>query len=154
LAATFAELPSTSHLRLNPGLQCRAGATSSSRSILVEGELARRRGRIVIAPRVLEEFLHVVTDTRRFEEPFTMKAAIAFAESILATRDVVRLAQQASAAPRMLELLSQHRLGRKRILDTALAATLEAGGVRRLATFNGADFAVFDFLEIVDPRRD
>lgn len=121
--------------------------------VLVERELARRRGRIVVAPRVVEEFLHVVTDSRRFEAPFSMKAAIAFAESILATRDVLCLAQQASAPARMLELVSQHGLGRKRILDTALAATLEAGGVRRLATFNGADFAVFDSLEIVDPRR-
>lgn len=41
--------------------------------------------------------------------------------------------------------------GRKRILDTALAATLEAAGVSRLATLNGRDSQVFGFLEIVDP---
>ena len=43
-------------------------------------------------------------------------------------------------------------LGRKRILDTAFAATLEAAGVQRLATFNARDFAVFPFLEVVSLR--
>ena len=38
---------------------------------------------------------------------------------------------------------------RKRVLDTALAATLESAGIRRLATFNGADYAAFPFLEVV-----
>jgi predicted nucleic acid-binding protein len=120
--------------------------------VLVEGELARRRGRVVLSPRVIEEFLHIATDPNRFEEPFSMPAAIAFVQSTLATRDVLCIAEQASVPSRTLELLSQNKLGRKRILDTALAATLEAAGVRRLATFNESDFKVFDFIEIVDPR--
>ena len=37
------------------------------------------------------------------------------------------------------------------VLDLALAATLECAGVSRLATFNGRDFAVFDFLEVIEP---
>lgn len=48
-------------------------------------------------------------------------------------------------------LLREHRLGRKRILDTALAAALEAGGVRRLATYNVRDYQCFPFLEPVSP---
>jgi predicted nucleic acid-binding protein len=47
--------------------------------------------------------------------------------------------------------MQRHFLGRKRILDTALAATLEAARIRRLATFNGRDFEVFGFLEVVEP---
>lgn len=54
---------------------------------------------------------------------------------------------------RTLEFLDSLSLGRKRILDTALAATLELAGVRRLATFNRKDFEVFPFLELVSPRR-
>ena len=42
------------------------------------------------------------------------------------------------------------RLVRKRILDTALAATLESAKVRRLATLNPGDFKAFPFLEIVE----
>lgn len=121
--------------------------------ILVERELARRRGRVVLTPRVMEEFLHVATDRRRFEQPFSMKAAIDYMQELLAVRDVLCIAEQAAVPARMLDLMSSFELGRRRILDTALAATLEAAGVRRLATFNGADFKVFDFIEIVDPRR-
>jgi predicted nucleic acid-binding protein len=50
-----------------------------------------------------------------------------------------------------MELMSVHGLGRKRILDTVLAATLETAHVRRLATLNARDFALFDFIEVVDP---
>ncbi len=49
---------------------------------------------------------------------------------------------------RTLELLERLRLGRKRILDTALAATLQLAGVDRLATFNAPDFRRFDFLQL------
>lgn len=55
-----------------------------------------------------------------------------------------------NTALRTLELLELHGLGRKRILDTALAATLEEAGVRRLATGNGREYRRFDFLEIID----
>jgi predicted nucleic acid-binding protein len=45
----------------------------------------------------------------------------------------------------------RHRLGRKRLLDTMLAAILESAGIDRLATFNGDDYAVFPFLDVVEP---
>lgn len=38
-----------------------------------------------------------------------------------------------------------------RALDTSLAATLESCGVSKLATFNGRDFGVFSFIEVVEP---
>ena len=47
--------------------------------------------------------------------------------------------------------MRQFNLGRKRILDTQLAAILHRNGVRRLLTSNPADFAVFAVLEIVTP---
>ncbi|MFY9826832.1 MAG: hypothetical protein WAM82_36090 [Thermoanaerobaculia bacterium] len=55
--------------------------------------------------------------------------------------------------PRTLELMADLQLGRKRILDTALAATLELAGIRRLATFNPSDFKIFKFLEIISTPR-
>jgi hypothetical protein len=39
--------------------------------------------------------------------------------------------------------MEEFRLDRKRILDTYLAATYYERGVRKLATANTADFAVF-----------
>jgi predicted nucleic acid-binding protein len=120
--------------------------------VLVEGELARRQGKVMLAPRVVEEFLHVATDKRRFETPFTMARAIEYAGTLVRARDVVCMEPPRSVLLRTLELLEQHRLGRRHILEAALAATLEAAGVRRLATFNATDFACFEFIETVDPR--
>ena len=51
----------------------------------------------------------------------------------------------------MLRWMRQFNLGRKRILDTYLAAVLHTAGVRRLLTSNPTDFAVFGALETVVP---
>ena len=52
---------------------------------------------------------------------------------------------------RTASLLREFRLGRKRILDTALAATLESAGIRKLVTSNAGDYSCFTFLTIVPP---
>jgi hypothetical protein len=47
--------------------------------------------------------------------------------------------------------LRQFALGRKRILDTHLAAVLHGAGVQRLLTSNPDDFAVFGVFELIKP---
>lgn len=118
---------------------------------LVESELAQHGGRVALAPQVCWEFLHVVTDERRFERPCTMDQATALLRALWNARETQRLPPSGEVVPRVLELLTEHRLGRKRILDTALAATLEAAGIRRLATYNVRDYACFSFLDPVRP---
>jgi len=44
--------------------------------------------------------------------------------------------------------MEEFRLGRKRILDTYLAATYHERGIRRLATGNAADFALFKVFDL------
>lgn len=117
----------------------------------VKGELRRPGGAIALVPQTLHEVLHVATDPRRFERPLPMKEALQLVRSLWEAREVVRVQPAPHVPLRTLELMERHRLGRKRILDTALAATLEGAGVRRLATFNGDDFRVFPFLEVVEP---
>ena len=118
---------------------------------LVESEVRRRRGMIGITPQVIREFLHVCTDGRRFEHPLTMADALDQARSLWFARDVSRIVPGPRVLARTLELLDKLALGRKRILDTALAATLETAGVKRLATFNGEDFKIFPFLQVLRP---
>jgi len=119
---------------------------------LVAKEVRRPNGTLGLVPQVLNEFLHIGTDPRRFEHPFSMEQAIARARALWDAVEVVRILPGPAVPHRTLELLSRLALGRKRILDTALAATLEAAGIRRLATFNRDDYAVFPFLEVVTPR--
>lgn len=44
--------------------------------------------------------------------------------------------------------MREHRLGRKRLLDTLLAASYHRAGVRRIATTDWRDFAVYGVFEI------
>lgn len=49
--------------------------------------------------------------------------------------------------------LKRYRLGRKRLLDTMLAATLKSSGVKRIVTNNERDFKELDGLELVAFRE-
>jgi hypothetical protein len=44
----------------------------------------------------------------------------------------------------------EHRLGRKRLLETQLAAALHEAGVHRIITQNRRDFEVYGVFEIED----
>jgi len=116
---------------------------------LIETEVRERKSRLGITPQVLFEFAHVSTDPRRFENPLPMDRAIDLTRTIWDAEETVRLVPGPTVVHRALDLIAGLRLGRKRILDTVLAATLEGAGVRRLATLNERDFEGFAFLEIV-----
>lgn len=116
---------------------------------LIERELADGETRLGLTAQVLFELVHVVTDPRRFETPLSMDEAVDLVRELWQSSDADRIAAPPRVLPRTLELLQEHRLGRKRILDTALAATLETAGIRRLATWNPGDYTVFGFLETV-----
>lgn len=116
---------------------------------LIEAELADGETRLGLTAQVLFELIHVVTDPRRFETPLSVDEAVDLVRELWQSPDTDRIAAPPRVLPRTLELLQEHRLGRKRILDTALAATLETAGVRRLATWNPGDYRVFGFLETV-----
>src|SRR5262249_29827486 len=78
---------------------------------------------LALAPQVLAEFIHVVTDSRRFSNPLPMPDAIRLAEEWWTARDVNHVVPDDRAARQFLTWLRQHALGRKRLLDTLLAAT-------------------------------
>lgn len=118
---------------------------------LLEETLRARGGLLGLTPQVLQEFLHIVTDARRFERPMDMATALNRTHALWMAEETMRILPTAEVVPRTVELMSRFRLGRKRILDTALAATLEMAGVHKLATFNPSDFEIFPFLELVPP---
>jgi predicted nucleic acid-binding protein len=117
---------------------------------LFQEETQRQEKLLGVAPQILQEFLHVASDPRRFENPLPFQEAIRVARSLWNAREVARIVPSLDVLPRTLDLMAEFDLGRKRILDTAFAATLEAAGVRRLATFNPGDFAIFPFLDLVE----
>lgn len=114
-------------------------------------QLSAQGVRLVLTPLVLHELVHVISDPRRFEPPVPMSEAVAVAREYLGRSNVECLSLDEPAVLLALDLLDRHRLGRKRIADTFLAAVLLHHGVHQFLTFNRGDFDLFDGLRVLDP---
>jgi len=118
-------------------------------ALRVLGELLARGDRIAIAPQVLAEFVHVVTDPRRFQQPFSMATALNKSEHWWNAAETEQLQPTDLVVTRFHDWMRRYELGRKRVLDTLLAATYRAAGVTSLLTLNPEDFSVFAEFEVV-----
>lgn len=107
--------------------------------------------KFALTPQVLSEFIHVTTDAKRFTHPLSIAEAVAVAKSWWSATEVVQLHPTPDSTTLFLTWMHEHRLGRKRILDTMLAATFYAQGVKTLFTTNSRDYSIFDCFEIVSP---
>src|SRR6266851_4536766 len=107
---------------------------------------------IAIAPQVLAEFIHIVTDPRRFTHPLDMAAARQLAEQWWTASDVVAVFPDDGATRQFLGWLAQFSLGHKRLLDTLLTATYRQAGIQSLLTTNPADFGVFGAFTCITPK--
>jgi predicted nucleic acid-binding protein len=107
---------------------------------------------IAIAPQVLAEFIHVATDPRRFSLPLDITAARQVAEQWWTASDVVQVFPDDAATKQFFSWLQQFALGRKRLLDTLLAATYLQAGVQSLLTTNPSDFGVFGVFTCITPK--
>lgn len=106
---------------------------------------------LALNPDVLSEFLHVVTDPKRFDDPLSMDDAVRRALVWWSAKDITRVFPTIESTVLSLEWVNQHRLGRKRLRDTMLAAAYFSAGVTRIVTLNAKDFAVFGGFEIIEP---
>jgi len=96
-----------------------------------------------LAPQILAEFIHIVTDPRRFSSPLTLEQAIERAETWWNAAEIIHVFPTAESTLLFLGWLEEHKLGRKRLLDTMLASTLRASGITSILTLNRDDFTVF-----------
>ena len=107
-----------------------------------------------LAPQVVAEFIHVVTDSKRFEQPLSMNDAFARLRRWWNARETVRIAPGGAATGQFLSWMEDLHLGRKRILDTLLAATYLSAGISLIATTDVRDFAQFPGLHPLVPRQE
>ena len=119
----------------------------------LQAQLAARDVSVVLTPLVLHEFIHVVTDPRRFSPPLTMEQATAVVRGYLGKSNVEVVPIDEGALRLALLFLERHHLGRKRIADALLAAALLAHDVDAIVTCNPGDFAPFAELRVIDPRQ-
>jgi predicted nucleic acid-binding protein len=106
---------------------------------------------IAIAPQILAEFIHVATDPRRFAQPLDVQASRQIAEQWWTASDSVQVFPDDGAVRQFLDWLQRFSLGRKRLLDTLLAATYRQAGIQSLLTTNQADFQVFGAFTCIAP---
>lgn len=126
-----------------------AGHPGHARARRLLENLLDRGESLALAPQVLAEFIHVVTDGKRFSAPLSMPQAVDRAESWWNAREVVQVFPSAEAMQLFLDWLRGHRLGRKRLLDTQLAATYAARSVRSIVTSNARDYRIFGWFEVL-----
>ena len=72
-----------------------------------------------------------------------MPQALARAQVWWDASDVERVWPDESAVAWFFAAMTQHQLGRKRVLDTLLAGTFRSANITSVLTLNPADFAVF-----------
>jgi predicted nucleic acid-binding protein len=106
---------------------------------------------LAIAPAVLEEFVHIVTDPKRFERPLAMGEALGRARFWWCAREVHRVFPTSESTDLAMRWMAVHGLGRKRILDTFLAATYVGAGIRRIVTTDVRDYSLFEGVEPIVP---
>jgi predicted nucleic acid-binding protein len=107
---------------------------------------------IAIAPQVLAEFLHIVTDPRRFTQPLDIKTAHRLAEQWWTAQQIVHVFPDDASTLQFLAWLQQLKLGRKRPLDTLLAAIYKQAGIQSILTTNSADFTIFGVFTCITPK--
>jgi predicted nucleic acid-binding protein len=120
------------HARATSGLR-RAGSDGSS---------------LWISRQILREYVAVVTRPQPTEPALTATTAAADARGLLAKFNVAE--DGSRVTDRLLQLLEQTSVGGKQVHDANIAATMLAHGIRRLLTFNVADFRRFaGLIELV-----
>lgn len=110
-----------------------------------------REAAVCCAPQVLSEFVHVVTDPRRFANPMPMEEAIRRASLWWEGLEVRHVFPTAETARLFLQWMDGTGVGRNRVLDAQLAATYVGNGVTEILTTNARDFASFPGLTPVNP---
>lgn len=104
-----------------------------------------------ITSQFLAELYSIVTNSRRVTPPRTPAEAITAIEAYLALPGFTLLAAPPDLVTRWCALLRQHPVVGADVFDLQLIATMLAGGVRRIYTFNTSDFRPFTQIEASAP---
>jgi predicted nucleic acid-binding protein len=106
--------------------------------------------KFALSPQVLHEFLHVVTDGKRFQTPLTISDALARSRFWENASEIVMVYPDRTSSEVFNDWMSRYQLGRKRILDISLAACYYTNGIRKIATANPSDFTCFEVFTFAE----
>lgn len=106
---------------------------------------------LCVAPQNLAEFYAVITNPRRVTKPRGAAEAAQAVARILAMLGISILQVPDDIVTRWLALVKRCPTTGPGIFDLQLAATMLACSVRRICTYNGADFRRFPEIEVLEP---
>lgn len=104
--------------------------------------------KIAIFHNCFNEFLHVITDSKRFENPFTVQEAIEVIDSWCDLENVTVLYPDDTSFKRTLAWMNMYKFGRNRINDIQMASCYFSNGVSSIITANPGEFEVFECFDL------
>jgi len=113
----------------------------------------RKRGKLSFASRrrILPNFYAIVTDPRRVATARQPADALDAIERMLAMPGMKLLPTPSDLVDRWIALARRRPVTRGAVFDLQLVATMLGNGVRKIHTFDRADFEPFDEIEVLAP---
>lgn len=96
------------------------------------------------------EFVHVITDSRRFEDAFSMKEAMDIVDLWCNLEKVTVIYPDDMSFGRAKIWISMFNLGKNRLNATNMAACYAQNGASKIITANSKDFEIFEVFKLVD----
>lgn len=107
---------------------------------------------LCVTPQVLAEFYSVITTPRRVSSPFTPQEALQEVNNIRTLPGMTVLPVPVDVVDRWTDLVRRHPVTGRKIFDVQLIATMLGNGVKKIYTFNVADFEPFADIEVLVPE--
>lgn len=96
------------------------------------------------------EFLHVITDAKRFENPLSVKEAVNIIDLWCDLDRITVLYPDDTVFKRTIAWMNMFNLGRNRINDTQMAACYLSNNITSIITANPKDFEIFQSFELMN----
>ncbi len=105
---------------------------------------------IIIYYNCFNEFIHVITDAKRFSNAFSMDTALEIVDTWCNLERISIVYPFEKSFSMAKAWLSIYKLGRNRLNDTNMAACYAQCGASKIVTANPADFKIFQVLDTID----
>ncbi|MDD7417517.1 MAG: type II toxin-antitoxin system VapC family toxin [Treponemataceae bacterium] len=115
-----------------------------------ETKIKPSKEKILVFYNVFNEFIHVITDSKRFENALAVKQAIEIVNNWCDIENIVVVYPNDDSFVRSKLWMNMYALGRKRIIDTEMASCYLLSGGTQLVTANPNDFEIFDSFELLN----
>lgn len=112
-------------------------------------EIAANGQEVCVHYNCFNDFIHVITDSRRFENAFSMEEALAVVDEWRDLENVKILFPDEQSFGRSVAWLTIYKLGRDRLNDTNMAACYLHNGVSSIITANPKDFELFKEIKVI-----